>query len=121
MSGDEDEVSRLAWGGEDLTGELARLLGPDTVGDGRADLEVRAPRVRLSDGGGKSSGNFAWWVADSGMKASMRLVKNGTPDLGHLAPERFGIAEVEGMDWFPGGVSIPMINSDIRSILLPDR
>jgi len=103
VSGGEAEVEELAWAGNALSGETVTVLGPGSVGTGNPDLEVRAPTTAVRDGGGNPTGGYSWWVSDSGMKASMRLVKNGTPDLGHLAPERFGIAEVEGMDWFPGG------------------
>ncbi len=76
-----------------VPGSLLLMKGKSSAED------ARAAGVPVTTAAGK--GRYAWWVEDLGTKASMGLAKQGDTSLAVLAPDRFDIRKVTGLENAP--------------------
>lgn len=94
VSGDSANTGSIDSASAPLPGSPLLLM------KGKSSAEdVRAAAVPVTTLTGK--GRYAWWVEDLGTKASMGLAKQSDASLAALAPDRFDIRKIAGLEGAP--------------------
>lgn len=93
VSGDPANTGVIGSASSAVPGPLLLMKGASSAED------VRAAGVSVTTSEGK--GRYAWWVEDLGTKASMGLPKQSDSSLAVLAPDRFDIRKIAGLEAAP--------------------
>ena len=93
VSGDPAITGAIGSASAAVPGSLLLMKGKSSAED------VRAAAMPVTTAAGK--GRYAWWVEDLGTKASMGLVKQSDTSLAVLAPDRFDIRKIAGLEGAP--------------------
>ena len=93
VSGDPAITSVIGSASTAVLGGLLLMKGNSSAED------VRAAGVSVTTAAGK--GRYAWWIEDLGTKASMGLAKQSDAALAVLAPDRFDIRKIAGLEKAP--------------------
>lgn len=93
VSGDPAITSVIGSASTAVPGGLLLMKGNSSAED------VRVAGVSVTTAAGK--GRYAWWIEDLGTKASMGLAKQSDAALAVLAPDRFDIRKIAGLENAP--------------------
>ncbi|WP_269523638.1 hypothetical protein [Coraliomargarita parva] len=77
--------------------------------------EMEAGKVDIAASSGPSDGAYAWWVGDEGVKAKANLT-NPTADDDGLSPLRYGIEQVNNLEWYAGSLPLASNMVDFPSL-----
>ena len=98
VSGNPATTGLIGSASSPVSGSLLLMKGKSTADD------VRAAGVSVTTPAGK--GRYAWWVEDLGTKASMGLAKQSDDSLAVLAPDRFDIRKIAGLEAAPAKAAL---------------